>query len=67
MKNRFYFSLTQQTPWHRCWVFNGKEYLEYTEWVSVGEKPVEKNAKLVYETDEDNPDIKVLGEIETPY
>lgn len=63
MKNRFYYSEKQASldPGHYCYVFNGTEYVEYSEWCShSGYTSNWDDAKLVYATD-DEPVIKVEG------
>lgn len=63
MKNRFYYSEKQVSldPDHHCYVFNGTEYVEYSEWCShLGYTSNWDDAKLVYATDEE-PVIKVEG------
>lgn len=62
MKNRFYYSPTQAAmrPAHFTYVWNGKEWVAYSEWCSLGQNNNWENAKLVFETDE-QPKIRVIS------
>lgn len=64
---RFYYSSKQQeiaqdlNPGHHCFVFNGKEWVEYTELCSLPDSKCNwEDAILIYECDE-FPEIHVEG------
>lgn len=67
MKHRFWYSAKQAgiEPDHYCHVWNGTDWVEYSEWCRLpGSVCNWDDAVLVYETDEDNPQIKVEGHID---
>lgn len=61
MKNRFYYSPSQAAmrPDHFTYVWNGQEWVCYSEWISTSDRKSNwDDAKLVFETDE-RPEIRV--------
>lgn len=60
MQHKFYYSACQAAmrPAHFTWVWNGKQWVAYSEWCSSGQDSNWEDAKLVFETNE-QPQIKV--------
>lgn len=67
MKHKFWFSSMQWHGYHRCFVMTPEGEVEYTEWCSDGQNSNFEDAKLVYETDEQSPQIRVEGDIDLPF
>ena len=62
MKNRFRYKSNHWSEAHHCFVLDGKNWLPYTCWCTADPPEFDEDecwGPIIYETDDENPKIKV--------